>query len=87
MSIFFAQPSVTAPPNKKRAWSWPAYLEEERAIAVPVKLFKEVYIYIFFFLLRPDGFVYLVSVKPNHDCTMMYICLAASVVSSKQEQF
>uniref|UniRef100_A0AAQ5YII7 L3MBTL histone methyl-lysine binding protein 1b n=1 Tax=Amphiprion ocellaris TaxID=80972 RepID=A0AAQ5YII7_AMPOC len=28
-------------PNKKRAWSWPAYLEEERAIAAPVKLFKE----------------------------------------------
>ncbi|XP_035490127.2 lethal(3)malignant brain tumor-like protein 4 isoform X4 [Scophthalmus maximus] len=32
---------VAAPPNKKRAWSWPAYIEEERAIAAPVKLFKE----------------------------------------------
>uniref|UniRef100_A0A3Q2XGY8 L3MBTL histone methyl-lysine binding protein 1b n=1 Tax=Hippocampus comes TaxID=109280 RepID=A0A3Q2XGY8_HIPCM len=32
---------ATAPLNKKRAWSWPAYLEEERAIAAPVKLFKE----------------------------------------------
>ncbi|KAG7242021.1 hypothetical protein INR49_024066 [Caranx melampygus] len=32
---------VAAPPNKKRAWSWPAYLEEEKAIAAPVKLFKE----------------------------------------------
>ncbi|KAG7282184.1 hypothetical protein CRUP_034931, partial [Coryphaenoides rupestris] len=32
---------VTAPPNKKRAWSWPAYLEEEKAVAAPVKLFKE----------------------------------------------
>ncbi|KAM9723841.1 lethal(3)malignant brain tumor-like protein 4 isoform 2-T3 [Menidia menidia] len=32
---------VTTPTNKKRAWSWPAYLEEERAIAAPVKLFKE----------------------------------------------
>uniref|UniRef100_A0A667XJ25 L3MBTL histone methyl-lysine binding protein 1b n=1 Tax=Myripristis murdjan TaxID=586833 RepID=A0A667XJ25_9TELE len=32
---------VTAPPTKKRTWSWPAYLEEERAIAAPVKLFKE----------------------------------------------
>ncbi|XP_061572788.1 lethal(3)malignant brain tumor-like protein 4 [Cololabis saira] len=31
----------TAPTNKKRAWSWPAYLEEERAVAAPVKLFKE----------------------------------------------
>lgn len=31
----------TAPLNKKRAWSWPAYLEEEKAIAAPVKLFKE----------------------------------------------
>uniref|UniRef100_A0A671UJG8 L3MBTL histone methyl-lysine binding protein 1b n=1 Tax=Sparus aurata TaxID=8175 RepID=A0A671UJG8_SPAAU len=37
----FAQPSAMAAPNKKRAWSWPAYLEEERAIAAPVKLFKE----------------------------------------------
>lgn len=34
--------SATAPPNKKRAWSWPAYLEEEKAVAAPVKLFKEV---------------------------------------------
>lgn len=33
---------VAAPPNKKRAWSWPAYLEEEKAIAAPVKLYKEV---------------------------------------------
>uniref|UniRef100_A0AAQ5XL14 SAM domain-containing protein n=1 Tax=Amphiprion ocellaris TaxID=80972 RepID=A0AAQ5XL14_AMPOC len=33
--------TLTAQPNKKRAWSWPAYLEEERAIAAPVKLFKE----------------------------------------------
>uniref|UniRef100_H2LZ46 L3MBTL histone methyl-lysine binding protein 1b n=1 Tax=Oryzias latipes TaxID=8090 RepID=H2LZ46_ORYLA len=32
---------VSTPPNKKRAWSWPAYLEEERAPAAPVKLFKE----------------------------------------------
>uniref|UniRef100_A0A3B3BDY5 L3MBTL histone methyl-lysine binding protein 1b n=2 Tax=Oryzias melastigma TaxID=30732 RepID=A0A3B3BDY5_ORYME len=32
---------VSTPPNKKRAWSWPAYLEEERATAAPVKLFKE----------------------------------------------
>ncbi|XP_055022518.1 lethal(3)malignant brain tumor-like protein 3, partial [Boleophthalmus pectinirostris] len=30
-----------APPNKKRAWSWPSYLEEEKAVAAPVKLFKE----------------------------------------------
>lgn len=30
-----------AQPNKKRAWSWPAYLEEEKAVAAPVKLFKE----------------------------------------------
>uniref|UniRef100_A0A8C9WZR8 L3MBTL histone methyl-lysine binding protein 1b n=1 Tax=Sander lucioperca TaxID=283035 RepID=A0A8C9WZR8_SANLU len=37
-SVYFL---LTAPANKKRAWSWPAYLEEERAIAAPVKLFKE----------------------------------------------
>ena len=36
------EPSVNAPSNKKRAWSWPSYLEEERAVAAPVKLFKEV---------------------------------------------
>uniref|UniRef100_A0A3B3QJ71 L3MBTL histone methyl-lysine binding protein 1b n=1 Tax=Paramormyrops kingsleyae TaxID=1676925 RepID=A0A3B3QJ71_9TELE len=28
-------------PSKKKAWSWSAYLEEERAIAAPAKLFKE----------------------------------------------
>lgn len=38
----FSSLSATAPPNKKRAWSWPAYLEEEKAVAAPVKLFKEV---------------------------------------------
>ncbi|KAG5858109.1 hypothetical protein ANANG_G00026600 [Anguilla anguilla] len=32
---------VTAPPPKKKAWSWATYLEEERAIAAPVKLFRE----------------------------------------------
>lgn len=45
--------SVAAPPNKKRVWSWPAYLEEERAIAAPVKLFKEV-----FFLWNTAQFSY-----------------------------
>lgn len=39
---FFSFLSAPAPPNKKRAWSWPAYLEEEKAVAAPVKLFKEV---------------------------------------------
>uniref|UniRef100_A0A8C7CWL4 L3MBTL histone methyl-lysine binding protein 1b n=1 Tax=Oncorhynchus kisutch TaxID=8019 RepID=A0A8C7CWL4_ONCKI len=32
---------LTAPPNKKRPWSWPSYMEEEKAIAAPLKLFKE----------------------------------------------
>ncbi|XP_077069480.1 lethal(3)malignant brain tumor-like protein 3 isoform X6 [Siphateles boraxobius] len=32
---------VTAPPVKKKTWSWSVYLEEERAIAAPLKLFKE----------------------------------------------
>lgn len=40
----------------------------------------------YFFLPKPDDFVQ-VSDQPLHDCAMMYICLAASVVSSKQEQF
>lgn len=42
---------AAAPPNKKRAWSWPAYLEEEKAVSAPVKLFKEV-----FFLLNTAPF-------------------------------
>lgn len=33
---------VTAAPTKKKAWSWPAYLEEEKAVSAPIKLFKEV---------------------------------------------
>ncbi|KAI4883634.1 hypothetical protein NFI96_012922 [Prochilodus magdalenae] len=32
---------ITAAPVKKKAWSWPAYLEEEKAVAAPLKLFKE----------------------------------------------
>ncbi|XP_058232977.1 lethal(3)malignant brain tumor-like protein 1 isoform X2 [Hemibagrus wyckioides] len=32
---------VTAAPAKKKAWSWPAFLEEEKAVAAPLKLFKE----------------------------------------------
>ncbi|XP_059363868.1 lethal(3)malignant brain tumor-like protein 4 isoform X4 [Carassius carassius] len=32
---------VTAPLLKKKTWSWSAYLEEERTIAAPLKLFKE----------------------------------------------
>ncbi|XP_054553800.1 lethal(3)malignant brain tumor-like protein 3 isoform X2 [Talpa occidentalis] len=29
------------PPKGKKAWCWASYLEEERAVAVPAKLFKE----------------------------------------------
>ncbi|XP_053448326.1 lethal(3)malignant brain tumor-like protein 3 isoform X4 [Nycticebus coucang] len=29
------------PPKGKKAWCWASYLEEEKAVAVPVKLFKE----------------------------------------------
>ncbi|XP_066529581.1 lethal(3)malignant brain tumor-like protein 4 isoform X2 [Hoplias malabaricus] len=32
---------VTAAPVKKKAWSWAAYLEEEKSVAAPLKLFKE----------------------------------------------
>ncbi|XP_056331506.1 lethal(3)malignant brain tumor-like protein 4 isoform X2 [Danio aesculapii] len=32
---------VTAPLVKKKTWSWSVYLEEERAAAAPIKLFKE----------------------------------------------
>eukprot|EP00069_Balaena_mysticetus_P022071 bmy_14148T0 len=30
------------PPKGKKAWCWASYLEEEKAVAVPAKLFKEV---------------------------------------------
>ncbi|XP_041096480.1 lethal(3)malignant brain tumor-like protein 4 isoform X3 [Polyodon spathula] len=32
---------VATASGKKKVWSWPAYLEEEKMIAVPLKLFKE----------------------------------------------
>ncbi|XP_076868833.1 lethal(3)malignant brain tumor-like protein 3 isoform X2 [Brachyhypopomus gauderio] len=32
---------VTVSPVKKKAWSWPVYLEEVKAVSVPLKLFKE----------------------------------------------
>lgn len=31
------------PPKGKKAWCWASYLEEEKAVAVPAKLFKEVW--------------------------------------------
>lgn len=60
---------VSTPPNKKRAWSWPAYLEEERAPAAPVKLFKEVQLFftrfsvqhVCFSCILPVFFCYLIS--------------------------
>lgn len=29
--------------KEKKAWSWSSYLEEEKAIAAPAKIFKEVH--------------------------------------------
>lgn len=42
LPLFDAVFIVTAPLVKKKTWSWSAYLEEERAITAPLKLFKEV---------------------------------------------
>ncbi|KAG3290222.1 L3MBTL3, histone methyl-lysine binding protein [Ictidomys tridecemlineatus] len=42
------------PPKGKKAWCWASYLEEEKAVAVPAKLFKEVrpfFLYVYFFSL------------------------------------
>ncbi|KTG46098.1 hypothetical protein cypCar_00013563 [Cyprinus carpio] len=39
--LYDAVSIVTAPLVKKKTWSWSAYLEEERTIAAPLKLFKE----------------------------------------------
>lgn len=56
----FSSLSAAAPPNKKRAWSWPAYLEEEKAVAAPVKLFKEV-----LFLVKHSSvlFIYIAWIR------------------------
>lgn len=93
---FIYLPPVTAPPNKKRAWSWPAYLEEERATAAPVKLFKEVFCpYKNRTVLSVFAFEYNQMFSASSvlrwttSClnTVIYICVTAPVVSSKQEQF
>lgn len=59
---FFSSLSAAAPPNKKRAWSWPAYLEEEKAVAAPVKLFKEVLI--FCYTRLPFIYLYRLNCPP-----------------------
>uniref|UniRef100_A0A8C0Y7D1 L3MBTL histone methyl-lysine binding protein 1b n=1 Tax=Cyprinus carpio carpio TaxID=630221 RepID=A0A8C0Y7D1_CYPCA len=41
LQLYDAVSIVTAPLVKKKTWSWSAYLEEERTIAAPLKLFKE----------------------------------------------
>uniref|UniRef100_A0A672SHX2 Lethal(3)malignant brain tumor-like protein 4 n=1 Tax=Sinocyclocheilus grahami TaxID=75366 RepID=A0A672SHX2_SINGR len=41
LQLYDAVSIVIAPLVKKKNWSWSAYLEEERTIAAPLKLFKE----------------------------------------------
>uniref|UniRef100_A0A673JG95 Lethal(3)malignant brain tumor-like protein 4 n=1 Tax=Sinocyclocheilus rhinocerous TaxID=307959 RepID=A0A673JG95_9TELE len=41
LQLYDAVSIVIAPLVKKKNWSWSAYLEEERTIAAPFKLFKE----------------------------------------------
>lgn len=81
----FVLMSVPATANKKRAWSWPAYLEEGRTIAAPVKLFKEVQTVILPSLHLNFFCFNVVSYLSN--LMALCICLAAPIVSSKQEQF
>lgn len=33
---------IAVPSKGRQAWCWASYLEEEKAVAVPTKLFKEV---------------------------------------------
>nr|XP_040137989.1 lethal(3)malignant brain tumor-like protein 3 [Ictidomys tridecemlineatus] len=43
------------PPKGKKAWCWASYLEEEKAVAVPAKLFKEfLYVYFFSLITQPE---------------------------------
>lgn len=83
--VIISFPPVTAPLSKKRAWSWPAYLEEEKAIAAPVKLFKEVFLPHIVKNIR--RIVFIVLSQTNDDCDMISVRLAASDVSSEQKQF
>lgn len=79
---------MTGQTNKKRAWSWPVYLEEEKAIAAPVKLFKEVIL-----SLNPSSVLSLSSqqtgfiTRPSDQINQfaVYVFLAAPVVPSEQE--
>lgn len=67
---------------KKKAWSWSAYLEEEKAVAAPLKLFKEV---------KPAdlvvSFLYLLMhlLLRMSVCVFVYVFVAAPVLSSEQE--
>ncbi|XP_023413465.1 lethal(3)malignant brain tumor-like protein 3 isoform X2 [Loxodonta africana] len=66
------------PPKGKKAWCWASYLEEEKAIAVPTKLFKEHQS----FPYNKNGFkagMKLEGVDPDHQS--MYCVLTVSEVS------
>uniref|UniRef100_W5M9E4 L3MBTL histone methyl-lysine binding protein 1b n=1 Tax=Lepisosteus oculatus TaxID=7918 RepID=W5M9E4_LEPOC len=39
--VHIGSSTVMTQPAKKKVWSWHTYLEEEKAVAAPVKLFKE----------------------------------------------
>ncbi|KAM9006002.1 lethal(3)malignant brain tumor-like protein 3 [Sarcophilus harrisii] len=65
------------PPKGKKAWCWASYLEEEKAIAVPTKLFKEYQS----FPYNKNGFkvgMKLEGVDPEHQS--MYCVLTVAEV-------
>ncbi|XP_057595813.1 lethal(3)malignant brain tumor-like protein 3 isoform X4 [Hippopotamus amphibius kiboko] len=63
------------PPKGKKAWCWASYLEEEKAVAVPAKLFKEYQS----FPYNKNGFkvgMKLEGVDPEHQSVYCVITVA-----------
>uniref|UniRef100_A0A8D1LTU8 L3MBTL histone methyl-lysine binding protein 3 n=1 Tax=Sus scrofa TaxID=9823 RepID=A0A8D1LTU8_PIG len=61
------------PPKGKKAWCWASYLEEEKAVAVPAKLFKESFPY------NKNGFkvgMKLEGVDPEHQSVYCVLTVA-----------
>ncbi|KAK2114330.1 Lethal(3)malignant brain tumor-like protein 3 [Saguinus oedipus] len=71
------------PPKGKKSWCWASYLEEEKAVAVPAKLFKEYQS----FPYNKNGFkvgMKLEGVDPEHQS--VYCVLTVAEVSMGEEE-
>lgn len=51
------------PPKGKKAWCWASYLEEEKAVAVPAKLFKEVWALLESIVCKAEGIGMLIGTQ------------------------